>query len=89
MTISRFGLSLTDLPPETDWYRGDVLPVYVGYYRVRNNPDSKGKRFTHLNCENPRWWDGEQWLCWKNGPVSVMGHYGNNHQWCGLTKEVK
>lgn len=77
-------------PPATDWYPGDVPPVKnrVGYYVVRNNPDSVQKRlkFTRLNASFRRWWDGKRWLTWKDGDPSVMG--SPHHQWCGLTEKV-
>lgn len=78
-------------PPATDWYPGDTPPLKsrIGYYMVRNNPESLSKRakFLRLNAPGRRWWNGKFWEAWKGGPSSIMG--GKHHQWCGLTKEVK
>ena len=55
----------------TEWYSGDIKPVYVGYYEVRS------KIFGEYLLK----WDGEKWL-YSDGSVAAF----QGRDWRGIKK---
>ena len=71
---------MTD-PKVTEWFKGDVKPVHVGWY------DVSFETFEHWDPDR-RYWNGKGWE-W----MSIFTHtmmkaaVGRNDRWRGLAKK--
>ena len=69
----------------TGWYGHDQVPVHVGAYEVRNNPEVAAPNIMTFGNSGDvfvRWWDGDKWLMNVGGGVSIMDLHPS-HQWRG------
>lgn len=60
---------------KTDWYPGDLRPVRVGWYEVKN----------HFVSRRPQkfFWDG---YVWRANPIAQYHYSFQKHAWRGLTE---
>jgi hypothetical protein len=67
---------------KTGWYPGNIYPVRVGLYECV---------YVNEGSEEPWmcYWDGQDWLLFKDGHKSDFGGEFENDKWRGLTKPYK
>lgn len=71
----------------TEWYPATIKPVRKGYYEVRNDPTVILPKKVRLNIAKYRYWNGSYWITYKeSNELSIMGAFGDCHQWRGITK---